>query len=276
MKENTVKKVVRDSYAKVATGSSCGCGPSSGCCSSQIDTAKEISNNMGYSKEELEKLPEGANLGLGCGNPLALASLKKGEVVLDLGSGAGIDCFLAAEKVGPEGKVIGVDMTPEMLDKARENILKSNYKNVEFRLGEIENLPVADKFVDIIISNCVINLAPDKDRVFSEAFRVLKPGGRIMVSDIVLRKELPEVIVDNMTAYVSCISGAIIKDSYLSSIRSAGFSDIKVNEETNFPLDFIFSDDTALIIKNKLNLSEKGRKDLEETVLSIKVSAIKK
>ena len=275
MKEETIKKAVRESYAKVATGNSCGCDSNSGSCCSQIDQAKEISENMGYSKEELEKLPEGANLGLGCGNPIALASLKKGEIVLDLGSGAGIDCFLAAEKVGAEGKVIGVDMTPEMLDKARENIVKSNYKNVEFRLGEIENLPVADNFIDIVISNCVINLASDKERVFLEAFRVLKSGGRIMVSDIVLLNELPEIIKKDMAAYVSCVSGAIMKDSYLNSIESAGFSNVKINEETNFPLDYILGDKTAFIVKNKLNLSEKQIKDLENTVASIKVSAIK-
>ncbi|MHB1347511.1 MAG: arsenite methyltransferase [Candidatus Humimicrobiaceae bacterium] len=275
MKEENVKKAVRDGYAKVAAGSSCGCGSSSGSCCSPVDTAKDISSNMGYSAEELERLPEGANLGLGCGNPLATASLKKGEVVLDLGSGAGIDCFLAAEKVGPYGKVIGVDMTPEMLDKARENILKSNYENIEFRLGEIENLPVADNTVDIIISNCVINLASDKDRVFSEAFRVLKSGGRIMVSDIVLLKELPEMIRADMAAYVSCIAGAIIKDSYISSIKSAGFSDVRIIEEVNFPLDYFLGDATALIIKNNLNLSQEQIKDLENTIVSIKVSAVK-
>ena len=162
-----------------------------------------------------------------------------------------------------------------MLDKARENIVKSNYKNVEFRLGEIENLPVADNFIDIVISNCVINLASDKDRVFLEAFRVLKSGGRIMVSDIVLLNELPEIIKKDMAAYVSCVSGAIMKDSYLNSIESAGFSNVKINEETNFPLDYILGDKTAFIVKNKLNLSEKQIKDLENTVVSIKVSAMK-
>jgi len=275
MKEETVKKAVRDSYARVAAGSSCGCGSSSASCCSQIKTVKEISSNMGYSSEELEKLPEGANLGLGCGNPLALASLKSGEYVLDLGSGAGIDCFLAAEKVGSEGKVIGVDMTPEMLDRARENILKSTHKNVEFRLGEIENLPVADNSIDIIISNCVINLSPDKDRVFSEAFRVLKKGGRIMISDIVLLKELPETIKEDIAAYVSCVSGAIIKDSYLFSIKSAGFSEVKINEEINFPIDYFLGDESASIIKNNLNLSQQQVKDLENSIVSIKVSAIK-
>ena len=275
MKEDEIKKAVRESYAKVATGSSCGCdSASSGCCS-QTNKTREISKKMGYSKEELEKLPEGADLGLGCGNPLAFASLKKGEVVLDLGSGAGIDCFLAAEGVGPEGSVIGVDMTPEMLEKARANVNKSNYKNVQFRLGEIENLPVADGIIDIVISNCVINLAADKDRVFFEAFRVLKTGGRIMVSDIVLLKELTEIIQNNMASYIGCISGAIIKADYLNAIRYAGFKDVKIMDEAVFPLSYIVSDETAFIFKNKMNLSEKQLKNLENAVVSIKVSAIK-
>jgi arsenite methyltransferase len=172
-------------------------------------------------------VPEGANLGLGCGNPVALASLKKGEVVLDLGAGAGLDCFLAANKVGKTGKVIGVDMTPEMIDAARGNAQKNNYKNVEFRLGEIENLPVADNFVDVIISNCVINLSPDKPRVFQEAYRALKPGGRLMVSDMVLLKELPKAIKDSVEAYVGCIAGASMKDDYLKLIKDAGFKSVK-------------------------------------------------
>ncbi|GAH03871.1 unnamed protein product, partial [marine sediment metagenome] len=224
MKEENIKKAVRESYAKVVISNSCCCSaPVTNCCG-QVDLAKEISSNIGYTKDDLGKAPESSNLGLGCGNPIALASLKKGEVVLDLGSGAGFDCFLAADKVGPEGKVIGVDMTPEMINKARDNAQKNNFTNVEFMQGEIENLPVADGIIDIIISNCVINLSPDKDSVFSEAFRVLKPGGRIMVSDIVLTKELPDFIKNNVSAYVGCISGAIVKYDYLNAIKKAGFT----------------------------------------------------
>jgi len=274
MTEKNIKKAVRDNYGQIAKGGSCCSGPITNCCG-QTDLAKDISSNIGYTREDMEKVPEGSNLGLGCGNPVALASLKKGEVVLDLGSGAGFDCFLAADKVGPTGKVIGVDMTPEMLEKARENAQKSDFTNIEFRLGEIENLPVADRTIDIIISNCVINLSPDKDSVFSEAFRVLKPGGRVMVSDIVLTRELPELIRNNVSAYVGCISGAIIKEDYLDAIKKAGFKDIKILDETNFPINYIVSDNTAVIIKNDLDLDREEISDLEESILSIKVYAQK-
>lgn len=204
--------------------SCCSCGPS--CCGS-INMVEEVSKQIGYSESDINAVPEGANLGLGCGNPIALASLKEGETVLDLGSGAGFDCFLAARKVGKNGKVIGVDMTPEMIEKARENKQKGDYDNVEFRLGEIESLPVADNSVDIIISNCVITLSPEKDRVFQEAFRVLKPGERIMVSDLVLLKEIPRVVRNSIEAYVSCIAGASFKDEYLERIKEAGFGDAR-------------------------------------------------
>jgi arsenite methyltransferase len=274
MNEESIKKAVRESYGKVASGSQCCSAPITNCCG-QVDLAKDISSKIGYSREEMEKVPEGSNLGLGCGNPTAMASLTRGEAVLDLGSGAGFDCFLAAEKVGPEGRVIGVDMTPEMLEKARKNLQKGNFPNVEFRLGEIENLPVADNSMDVIISNCVINLVPNKNRVFSEAFRVLKPGGRIMVSDIVLTKELQDFVKNNVTAYVGCISGAIIKDNYLNAIRDAGFTDVRVLDEKYFSLDYILNDDSAKIVKNALNLSENQARDLENSVLSIKVSALK-
>lgn len=220
-------------------------------------------------------MPEGANLGLGCGNPVALASLRKGETVLDLGSGAGIDCFLAANKVGKKGKVIGVDMTPEMLEKARKNAEKEKYTNVEFRLGEIENLPVADDFADVIISNCVINLSPDKRRVFDEAFRVLRPGGRLMVSDLVILKNLPDAVKKSIDAYVACIAGAMKKNDYLKAIRSAGFRDVKVVQETTYPLGDAIDDPTGGSLIASMNLSLKDLRDLENAVASIKVHALK-
>jgi ubiquinone/menaquinone biosynthesis C-methylase UbiE len=231
---------------------------------------------IGYTEEEMNDVPEGANLGLGCGNPTAFATLKEGERVLDLGSGAGFDCFLAAKKVGKTGKVIGVDMTPEMLDKARANAKRGKYTNVEFRLGEIENLPVADKSVDVIISNCVINLAPDKKRVFEEAYRVLAPKGRLMVSDIVLLKPLPESVQKSVEAYVGCIAGAEIKDKYLELLRKAGFAEVKVLDEKVYPLEYIISEDDFKGALDRLNMTQEELKEIANSVVSIKVSALKK
>jgi SAM-dependent methyltransferase len=214
-------------------------------------------------------------MGLGCGNPTALASLKEGERVLDLGSGGGFDCFLAAKKVGKTGKVIGVDMTPEMLDKARANARKGKYTNVEFRLGEIENLPVADRSVDVVISNCVINLSPDKKRVFEEAFRVLAPRGRLMVSDIVLLEELPEVVRNSAEAYGACVAGAEMKSKYLELIEKAGFRDVKVVEETNFPAEDVLNESSVQDVVKELGLSPGQLKKIEKSVVSTKVSAFK-
>lgn len=262
MKEDKVKKIVREGYAKVAKSEGCGCSPA-------------VSKNIGYSEKELKAVPEGADLGLGCGNPVALASLKEGETVLDLGSGGGLDCFLAARKVGEKGKVIGVDMTAEMLDKARENCRKSKLKNVEFRLGEIENLPVADNSVDVIISNCVINLSPNKKRVFEEAHRVLKPGGRLMISDIVLLRPLPEAVMKSVRAYIGCVSGAVMKDEYLALIKEAGFGKAKIVEETRFPIDFIVDDPTTKTIMKESNISAKSARGFADSVASIKVQGVK-
>jgi len=274
MKKEEIGKAVRERYGNIAKqGSSC-CGPVKSCCGS-TDLVQDISKNIGYSREELNAVPEGANLGLGCGNPVALASLKAGEVVLDLGSGAGFDCFLAANQVGKKGKVIGVDMTAEMLERARENARKGNFGNVEFRLGEIENLPVGDNQVDIIISNCVINLSPNKERVFKEAFRVLRPGGRLMVSDIVLLKELPKEIKNSVAAYISCIAGATTKKEYLRKIQAAGFKETKVQGEAAFPTEFLVNDPTVREVAKNLKLSRKKAEDLASSVVSIKVSAIK-
>jgi arsenite methyltransferase len=276
-KDTDIKKHVRDRYARAAKESSSCCGPvSSPCCGGKTELSQgQASQMIGYSAEELAAVPEDANLGLGCGNPTALAGLKPGQTVLDLGSGAGIDCFLAAKKVGPSGRVIGVDMTPEMLDRARENARKNGSTNVEFRLGEIENLPVADNTVDVIISNCVINLSTDKPRVFREAFRVLKPGGRLMVSDLALRKPLPAAIRESVEAYVACIAGALVKDDYLRAVREAGFEDVEVLSEKTFPAELVLEDSLAADVVKKLKIPQEEILEHVSSVLSLGVKAVK-
>ena len=274
MKQEETKRIVREGYAKVARqGSSC-CGTVDSCCGT-ADRAEDISKKIGYSEDELKAVPDGANLGLGCGNPVVLASLKEGETVLDLGSGPGLDCFLAADKVGRNGKVIGIDMTPEMIEKARANAAKGNYQNVEFRLGEIENLPVADNSVDVVISNCVINLSPDKGSVFRETFRVLKPGGRIMVSDVVLSKELPDFIKDSVDAYVGCISGAITSNEYLKTITDAGFKKVSIVSETSIPVEEWFNDPIAESVTKKLKVSSEEAQEILGSISSVKVKGVK-
>ena len=226
-----VRKAVRKNYGAVAQAGSPGCGcSSSSCCSPGSSVKPEtISIGLGYSGEDVSVVPEGANMGLGCGNPQAIASLKPGEIVLDLGSGGGFDCFLAARAVGESGHVIGVDMTPEMLAKARGNAAKAGHTNVEFRLGEIEHLPVADNSVDVIISNCVINLSPEKQKVFDESFRVLKPGGRLAVSDVVAAAELPEEVKNDLALHAGCIAGASLISDVEEMLRKAGFDRIRID-----------------------------------------------
>jgi arsenite methyltransferase len=264
MKQEKAHKIVRERYGKIAKTKTqpCGCG-----CTS-------TSQAIGYSKNELASVPNGADLNLGCGNPLALASLKEGETVIDLGSGGGLDCFLAAKKVGEKGKVIGIDMTAEMLERARGNAKKGGYKNVEFRLGEIENLPVADNTADLIISNCVVNLSPDKQRVFNEAYRVLKPKGRLMISDMVLLKELPERVQNSVLAYVGCVAGADSKETYLSKIRQAGFSKVEVAAENHMPELFLEEPDVKSFVEEQ-KLTKKEIAEISDAVVSIKVSAVK-
>jgi arsenite methyltransferase len=275
MEEEEIKSAVRDAYSKVAKREiSIPLNPLK-CCCTKGDLTHNISRAVGYNEQELASVPEGANLGLGCGNPTALASLKEGETLLDLGSGAGFDCFLAANAVGAAGHVIGVDMTPEMIEKARENARKGGYSNVDFRLGELEHLPAADNSVDVIISNCVINLTPDKAAVFREAFRVLKPDGRLAVSDMVLLKELPDVVKQSVAAYVGCLSGAIMKDAYVATIRAAGFDDVRIIEESSFPLDYMASDPSAQEIRDSINLPPDELRDLADSVVSIKVAGKK-
>lgn len=224
-----LKEHIKDRYSKIAVNEE-----SCSCCAGSRDLNINQSKLVGYTMEDLKSIPADAVFGLGCGNPTELADLKEGENVLDLGSGGGIDVFLAANKVGESGKVIGVDMTKEMIEKAKKNAEDGNYKNVEFRLGEIENLPVENDSIDVIISNCVINLTPDKSVAYKEAFRVLRPGGRILVSDLVTEGEIPEEIRRSFQAWSECIAGAMEKQTYLDTIKMAGFSDIKIVEQHYF------------------------------------------
>jgi len=227
----SIKEKVKQRYGAIAESAAKGpavscCGPSAG--------ASTMSTKVGYTHEELGALPDNADLSLGCGNPLGLDIVKEGDTVLDLGSGGGIDCFIASKKVGPSGKVIGVDMTPQMLELARANAAKGGYTNVEFREGHIESLPVEDGTVDVIISNCVINLSEDKGKVFRDMLRALKPGGKFVVSDITLLKPLPDIIRDSLEAYVGCIAGALIKDDYVSVAKEAGFENVTVLKEASY------------------------------------------
>jgi len=278
MKESeSIRRTVRDRYGERAkAGTSC-CDTTSSCSGS----AQTISTKLGYSEQELGSIPEGADLGLGCGNPTALASLKTGETVLDLGSGAGIDCFLAAGLVGETGQVIGVDMTAAMLDRARENARKNGIENVEFRLGEIEHLPVPDRTVDAVISNCVVNLSPDKQQVFNEIYRALKPGGRMMISDIVQLKPLPEAVLKSIEAYVGCIAGASLKQDYVSMIQAAGFRDIEILSETTFGAALPSEGDAKIVLDGQevdpeeFGMTQDTVRDLAGSMASISVRAFK-
>jgi SAM-dependent methyltransferase len=225
IEHDEIRGAIRQQYGATARsgGCGCGCGPSSG-----MESARDMALAVGYGEQELAGLPEGANMGLGCGNPLAVAGLLPGQTVVDLGSGGGFDCFLAARKVGPTGMVIGVDMTPEMVEKARRNAVKAEVTNVEFRLGEIEHLPVADGVADWVISNCVINLSPDKQRVFSEAYRILKPGGRLSVADILALAEMPEALANDIALRAACVSGAERSERITGMMLQAGFADVSV------------------------------------------------
>ncbi|ADG81331.1 arsenite methyltransferase [Thermincola potens] len=263
-------KTVRETYGAIArqqNGSGCGCG-----CYCSGDDINTYVQSLGYSPEELNKIPTEANLALSCGNPTALAGLKEGEVVLDLGSGAGFDCFLAASKVGPAGRVIGVDMTPEMIERARTIAARENFSNVEFRLGEIENLPVADNSVDVVISNCVINLSADKKRVFREIYRVLKPGGRVAISDVALLKELPEAVRMSMEAYSGCIAGAVPLEHYKLLVEEAGLTDIVITDQG---FSFSITPDTKDPLARAVLESLEEGQTIEQFVTSIYVQAKK-
>lgn len=262
--EQLVKEVKRR-YGKIAAGgeSSC-CAPASSpesatatsCCGT---TAAELSDGLGYKTDELRSLPEGANMGLGCGAPVDHLDLKPGEVVLDLGSGGGIDVFLAAKRVGAEGKVIGIDMTPEMIERARQNAESAGFDQVEFRLGQLEDLPVDDDSIDAVTSNCVINLVPDKQRVFNEIARVLKPGGRLVISDVVLDGPLPESVAGNLLAYVGCVAGAMQRDAYFAAVEAAGLTDVEILSDVDFVAvaeDQLPDDLTDILESSRIGVSD--------------------
>ena len=248
MKQDAIREAVRERYGRIAEGVEEGCCGTS-CCGGAKETSVEtsvetspetspettLSTAVGYDGEQLGRIPEGADLGLGSGNPVAHAGLQEGETVLDLGSGGGIDSFLASEKVGPSGRVIGVDMTPEMVTRARANAREGGYTNVDFRLGEIESLPVADATVDVIISNCVLNLSPERDRVLAEALRVLKPGGRLVISDLVCDVPIPERLREEAQAVTACLP--VEREAYLSQLRAAGFVDVTISAGRPYPLE---------------------------------------
>ena len=230
MKDDEIRQAVRKNYGEIAKSGaeSCGCSPPACCGDGNKPSAEDISARIGYTTEDLADLPEGANMGLGCGNPHAIASLQGGEIVLDLGSGGGIDCFLAAKAVGREGRVIGVEMTPEMLSKSREYAEKARISNVEFRLGEIEHIPAADSSIDVIMSNCVINLSPKKSSVFKEAFRVLKEGGRLAITDVVATAPMPDDVKENVELLAGCVAGAAQIDELKVMLEEAGFTNIRI------------------------------------------------
>lgn len=273
IKEREIKRAVRIGYAQIAKQASSCCSSKGSCCGTL--PAEQIGKMMGYSKEELLAAPPESNLGLGCGNPVAMADIKEGEYVLDMGCGAGFDCFLASKAVGPAGKVIGVDMTNEMVDRAKANARRGGYTNMDFRQGELENMPVADNYIDLVISNCVINLVPNKVRAFKEAFRVLKPGGRLIVSDIVLNKELPDFVKSSTGAYIGCLSGAVMADEYQSAISKAGFEKVKVVDMSGFPVECLLRDADGRQLFDIPEISSGQFADVAGSVSSIKVYAEK-
>ncbi|MEY3238717.1 MAG: hypothetical protein RIR11_155 [Bacteroidota bacterium] len=245
------------------------------CCDPKA-IATDIGKKIGYSEDDLKNVPEDANLGIGCGNPTALASIKKGETILDLGSGAGFDCFLASRATGETGKVIGVDITPEMVAQAKKNAKKGNYKNIEFKVGAIENLPVESESVDLIISNCVINLSNQKEQVFKEAFRVAKSNGRIMISDIILLKDLPDYVKNSVEGHIACLAGAVKKEDYIRAIAKAGFTAISIDKEAGFPIELMLNDPIAEKIIRENNLTEKEISAIANAIASVSISAKKR
>jgi len=273
MAATDIRETVKERYGKIAEEKV----PSAGCCGGGAPSpASVISQAVGYGAAEMASVPDGANLGLGCGNPVALAALREGDTVLDLGSGAGFDCFLAAKRVGETGRVIGVDMTPAMLAKARVNATKGGYRNVEFREGHIEKLPVEDNSIDVIISNCVINLSPDKAKVFKEMQRVLKPGGRFFISDLVLLQEIPAALKALDEVYCACIGGASLKKDYVAAMAAAGLRDVRIAKESHYPSELFEADERILtLIQKTPGLSRGDLESASKSVVSVQVEGKK-
>jgi len=277
MDTDSVKKSVIKSYSTLAKSKKGGFFSNLFACCKPTKHANEIAENIGYSKEVLEDVPENANLGVGCGNPSALTKIKTGETVIDLGSGAGFDAFIVSRIVGQEGKVIGVDLSEDMLQLANKNIQKGNYENIEFLKGDIEDLPLEDQIANHVISNCVINLSLNKDKVFNEAYRVLKKGGKLSVSDIVLEKELPDFVKRSLAGHIACVSGAEKLEVYLNYIKEAGFSNIKMESKAKFPLELMLTDPEIMKIAKQMNFSldSEKAKDIASRVTSISIIATK-
>lgn len=277
MDTTSVKQTVIDSYGKLAKSKNSGRLAKLFACCDPSDHAKKVAVNIGYSKEDLDQVPEESNLGVGCGNPSALAGIKQGETVVDLGSGAGFDAFIVSRIVGQNGKVIGIDLSDEMLDLARKNAVKSHYTNVEFLKGDIEELPLTNNMANHVISNCVINLSLNKDKVYKEAYRVLKDGGKLSISDIVLERELPHFVKDSLAGHIACVSGAEKLEDYLQYVKDAGFKNVKVESKSEFPLELMLTDPQVMKIAREMNfnLDSEQAKDIASSVTSISLSAIK-
>ena len=277
MTTDAIKKSVVETYGKLAQSTKQNMFSKLFACCDPTENANKVGEKIGYSKEELNAVPEGANLGVGCGNPSGLAAIQSGETVVDLGSGAGFDAFLAASQVGKSGKVIGIDLSDDMLSLAKRNAKKGNYDQVEFLKGDIEDLPLENEIADHIISNCVINLSLNKGAVYQEAFRVLKKGGRLSISDVVLEEELPDFVKNSLGGHIACVSGAEKIDDYLQYVRDAGFKDIRIVSKTSFPLELMLTDPQVAKIAKEMNfdLDSEEAKDIASRVSSISLSAVK-
>jgi arsenite methyltransferase len=265
---NQLRELVSESYGKLAEKASRNPGGTP-------QGAAEAAHRNGYAAQQLVAIPEGANLGVGCGNPTAIDTLRPGEVVVDLGCGAGMDSFLAARAVGPQGKVIGIDMTDAMLEKARTNADTVGYENVEFRKGYIEALPIEDESVDVILSNCVINLSPEKHKVYAEAYRVLRPGGRVMVSDVVLERALPDTVLQSIDAYMGCVGGASLREPYLQTIRDAGFREVRIEREACFGDTIDLDDPVIQEMMGRLHIDRQQAREYGRSVTSLHIFARK-